>query len=636
MTDFLARRHKASSMLAGAAMLVPAAATAGLFTLWWSSSSKDPKPGENRFPGSSIVRSVGLALSSRRLRNLVLATAAITLVARRTGYAGYTWMLSRRWPPTIFALLWVLWYGAKVREMPLINCRWTQYNLQIVEKAGLGRRPYYPTFWMTNRHASTVLGSVLVELEQILYRKILGHQAVRWTRQTLSAFDGKPIYLDWATQGQQSRHHNPLNRPYSSIRTTSLGAGGSRGGDPASRPAGSTGRRGDASPIIVVLHGVSGTSTDGYLQRFAALCLDRRWRCVSFDYWRLDFGEWRDLDWLITALHEQFPAAPIIPVAFSAGGHLLIRYLAAVGRDTPIVAAATISACGDLVDEYTRVCRDENALYKKYLESAIIAGARKHASVDPSVAGDVERVVTQYGPRCDDVYDRFIATLPTATQGAEGGRAPEWLRPYSPPGRMLPSGHVDESVPLPHSLPLPLPPSGRGQNNDPYVKFHSTAAHYECTAGCKLDQIRVTTLMIHARDDPIVAFRESAWRAAGDNKHIISVATERGGHCGWAEGVSPLGPAYSDRVVVDYISAVLQLNAQVNYMAGVMQKMLNATNADGGGMSAGTGSGVWADDGSGQQPQPGYTARVCSEANIMAMMPPTMRRTSSDTGPIWI
>ena len=128
---------------------------------------------------------------------------------------------------------------------------------------------------------------------------------------------------------------------------------------------------------------------------------------------------------------------------------------------------------------------------------------------------------------------------------------------------MDPSGHVNESVPLPHRLPI-TPTGGRGsaQFAETYAKFVSTAAHYEGTAQCKLDQIQVTTLMVHARDDPIVAFSEASWKAAGENKHIIAVSTERGGHCGWAEGVQPFGPAFSDRLVVNYISAVLQVRIE--------------------------------------------------------------------------
>ena len=180
--------------------------------------------------------------------------------------------------------------------------------------------------------------------------------------------------------------------------------------------------------------------------------------------------------------------------------------------------------------------------------------------MDPSVRADGERIIRETGGICDDVYDQFIATLDGASTGARGGKAPEWLRQYVPYGRMDPSGHVNESVPLPHQLPL-TPTGGRGsaQFAETYAKFVSTAAHYEGTAQCKLDQIQVTTLMVHARDDPIVAFSEASWKAAGENKHIIAVSTERGGHCGWAEGVQPFGPAFSDRLVVNYISAVLQV-----------------------------------------------------------------------------
>ena len=193
---------------------------------------------------------------------------------------------------------------------------------------------------------------------------------MHWTRAVLEGFDGKPLFLDWARLGHASPASSASsNVPFPGSSSSSSSSSNSSGSGNGSGNGSGSGSVGDSSPIIVVLHGVSGTSTDGYLQRFAGLCLERRWRVVSFDYWRLDYADCRDLDGAIKYLHRQYPSAPIVPVAFSAGGHLLVRYLSTVGRDTPIVAAATVSACGDLMEEYRRVCKQENSSYRRYLNS---------------------------------------------------------------------------------------------------------------------------------------------------------------------------------------------------------------------------------------------------------------------------
>ena len=51
------------------------------------------------------------------------------------------------------------------------------------------------------------------------------------------------------------------------------------------------------------------------------------WRACSLDYWRLDYGEWRELDFAVQHIARANPGAPIILVGFSAGTHLVLRYL---------------------------------------------------------------------------------------------------------------------------------------------------------------------------------------------------------------------------------------------------------------------------------------------------------------------
>jgi hypothetical protein len=65
------------------------------------------------------------------------------------------------------------------------------------------------------------------------------------------------------------------------------------------------------------------------------------------------------------------------------------------------------------------------------------------------------------------------------------------------------------------------------------------------------------------------------WGKIARNKHIISVRTLRGGHLGWFDGLFPgwSTTTFSDRIVVDFLSAVLEQHAQTNFLTGVMKKM---------------------------------------------------------------
>ena len=55
---------------------------------------------------------------------------------------------------------------------------------------------------------------------------------------------------------------------------------------------------------------------------------------------------------IVNHLHQQWPDAPIIGTAFSAGGHILMRYLETVGKNTPMMAALSFSGCFELEKQF--------------------------------------------------------------------------------------------------------------------------------------------------------------------------------------------------------------------------------------------------------------------------------------------
>ena len=81
----------------------------------------------------------------------------------------------------------------------------------------------------------------------------------------------------------------------------------------------------------------------------------------------------------------------------------------------------------------------------------------------------------------------------------------------------------------------------------------------------------MTTLMIHADDDPVVRIRPSEWKAlATRNKHIIALHTKRGGHCGWFDGVTPFGATWDCKMACAFISATLECHSQTNFLVNVI------------------------------------------------------------------
>jgi hypothetical protein len=78
------------------------------------------------------------------------------------------------------ACLWFAHWRVRVCERPVVSCKRTFWNVAIVEKAGFARREFKPVFWLTSRHAQTVLAHVLADLSFLLLRP------VRWRRERVA------------------------------------------------------------------------------------------------------------------------------------------------------------------------------------------------------------------------------------------------------------------------------------------------------------------------------------------------------------------------------------------------------------------------------------------------------------------
>ena len=101
--------------------------------------------------------------------------------------------------------------------------------------------------------------------------------------------------------------------------------------------------------MIVLIHGLGDDRYIPYIQRFCRVCHSNGWRAAVWSYWRCDFSESRDLKAVVEHIQKNNPKAPIAAIGFSAGGHLLMRYLANHGTDVPLACAVTVSGCFDFV-----------------------------------------------------------------------------------------------------------------------------------------------------------------------------------------------------------------------------------------------------------------------------------------------
>ena len=115
------------------------------------------------------------------------------------------------------------------------------------------------------------------------------------------------------------------------------------------------------SPLVVILHGLEGSSGSHYARGLLLEAAALGWRAVVFHFRSCSgalnrgprlyhAGETSDLDWVIGRLIQREPATPLGLVGVSLGGNVALKWLGERGERAPaqVRAAATISTPFDL------------------------------------------------------------------------------------------------------------------------------------------------------------------------------------------------------------------------------------------------------------------------------------------------
>ena len=112
-------------------------------------------------------------------------------------------------------------------------------------------------------------------------------------------------------------------------------------------------------PLVVLIHGISGCETSCYIVLAAAYFLARGYPVLRVNlrgagpsrrfcrqYYHA--GRTADLAALLDQLDPKLTRNGVLPIGFSLGGNLLLKFLGEVGRQSPVRRAATVSAPLDL------------------------------------------------------------------------------------------------------------------------------------------------------------------------------------------------------------------------------------------------------------------------------------------------
>ena len=280
---------------------------------------------------------------------------------------------------------------------------------------------------------------------------------------------------------------------------------------------------------------------------------------------------------------------PIFALGISAGSNVMANYLAEFAGIAPIVGGLSV-ANGYCWDRGTQAIRDLHPVWDVIMSSLVnstlccrhpvfhetIGGVGGGGPVTggPSSArggshGDVAAPATL-------LARRLAATPVTPGGGRGGGDTPFPLLSTALPNSTAAMGAPPPPLPSSSSyLPSPTsaapPPTMLKRTSslreyDEHVSrriygFESLEAFYaEQSCAPRLHKIRVPTIFLNARDDPIASATVIPYDALQQNPNLLLLTTAAGGHLGWAEGWWPFGadtPTYLDRFAMAALLALL-------------------------------------------------------------------------------
>lgn len=333
------------------------------------------------FNVTDSIRSIVISLlGSRHVRNVALISALLTLIAHRASGA-----LPRVLRPRsvlapfagFAALFWLIYYEMNVPERPQLTFSRTPWNESILERLHIER--FRPVPWGVSTHVQTVVCNSINKLNEAMT------PYPRYQRETIAAWDGNRVCLDWATDA--------------SLRHVS-----------------------DSAPVVYIEHGLAGSPEDNYCRNLVALCVERGWRAVVHFRWRLDYAAWQDCHRAVQHIAKRYPAAPIVAVGFSAGAHVLLAYLAALGSNSPLLGSCIVSPALDLVKMISwmeTAPSMTNPAYANAMESMMRSCVRRHAEhdlhIDQEGLRQLELLLADGSRhvRCHWLYDKFLSLLRT-------------------------------------------------------------------------------------------------------------------------------------------------------------------------------------------------------------------------------
>ena len=253
----------------------------------------------------------------------------------------------------------------------------------------------------------------------------------------------------------------------------------------------------ETAPLAIVLHGLEGNINSFYAkgmmkalkkQGYAVVLM--HFRNCSTEVNRLPrayhSGDTADLAFFINHLKQQYPNRPMVAVGFSLGGNVLAKYLGEQALACPLSAAAVVSAPYDLSSSSDVIRKSLGKIYQKYLLDRM--------------KKSMQRKLPQIKQQISITTDQLM--------------------------------NIDDLLEFDNQLTAPL----HGFENAHDYYRQASAMPY-------LKHIAVPTLIIHAKDDPMLSIKAVPSRQ-DVSEHVTLRISEKGGHVGFIAGKNPFKPIF--------------------------------------------------------------------------------------------
>ena len=333
----------------------------------------------------------------------------------------------------------------------------------------IGTAPFRPAWWLPGPHAQSVWSRV----------SLAGRRLLALRRETLRTPDGDELVVD------------RLDGP-------------------------------PGAPILVVLHGLEGSSFSVYVQGLLRRARARGWRGAAMNFRscardplrpsrtipnrgpRLyHSGETSDLGHVVATLTAREPGVPLLAAGVSLGGNVLLKWLGENPRQTAVCGAAAISTPYDLAAGARYLERGIGRVYAASLLASLRAKALDAARRFPEAAARIDVARTRRSRTFREFDDAATAPL----HGFAG---------------------VD----------------------DYYARASSSGY---------LGAIAVPTLAVSALDDPFLPADAVARAQRSASPAVRFAVTERGGHVGFVEGAAPWASrAWAEEAAIAWLGGVIR------------------------------------------------------------------------------